>query len=116
MVLLAAVSAFTFNMLSKPQKSSSSQPSAPIEDSVQPGLPPKQSNSTSPAASSQALAEKTVDKVPMAGSEGPSSIDEILTGSMPNQKTDATLASIVAEPGTATGEREMPPALSLIHI
>jgi hypothetical protein len=46
----------------------------------------------------------------MAGSEGPSSIDEILTGSMPNQKTDATLASIVAEPGTATGEREMPPA------
>ena len=110
LVLLAAVSAFTFNMLSKPQKSSSSQPSAPIEDSVQPGLPPKQSNSTSPAASSQALAEKTVDKVPMAGSEGPSSIDEILTGSMPNQKTDATLASIVAEPGTATGEREMPPA------
>jgi len=29
---------------------------------------------------------------------------------MPNQRTDATLASIVAEPGAATGEREMPPA------
>lgn len=112
LVLLAAVSAFTFNMLSKPQKSSSTTPAAPIEDTVQPGIPPKQSNSMSPAAatSSQALAEKSLDQVPMAGSEGPTSIDEILTGSMPSQKTDATLASIVAEPGTATGEREMPPA------
>ncbi len=56
------------------------------------------------------LTEKTTDKVPSANRDGPNSIDEILTGSLPDQKTDATLASIVAEPGTTAGEREMPPA------
>lgn len=111
LVLLAAVTAFTFNMLNKPQKSTSTTPSAPIEHTVQPGAPAKQSNAVTPAAESESqfLAEKATDALPQESSDGPSSIDEILTGSLPNQKTDATIASIVAEPGTTAGEREMPP-------
>ncbi|MDO8354139.1 MAG: hypothetical protein Q7T14_11805, partial [Aestuariivirga sp.] len=111
LVLLAAVTAFTFNMLNKPQKSTSTTPAAPIEDTVQPGAPAKQSNAVTPAAQpeSQFLVEKTTDSLPQENSDGPSSIDEILTGSLPNPKTDATLASIVAEPGTTAGEPEMPP-------
>jgi localization factor PodJL len=111
LVLLAAVTAFTFNMLNKPQKSTSTVPTAPIEGTVQPGAPAKQSNAVTPAAApeGQFLVEKTADSLPQENSDGPSSIDEILTGSLPNPKTDATLASIVAEPGTTAGEREMPP-------
>ena len=112
LVLLAAVTAFTFNMLNKPQKSTSATPPAAVESAVQPGILLKQSKSVPPAnvPASRVLMEKTMDKVPSANRDGPSSIDEILTGSIPNQKTDATLASIVAEPGTTAGEREMPPA------
>ena len=111
LVLLAAVTAFTFNMLSKPQKSTSNTPPAPIEDTVQPGAPAKQSNAVTPAAApeGQFLAKKTTDALPQGNSDGPGFIDEILTGSLPNQKIDATIASIVAEPGTTAGEREMPP-------
>ncbi|CAN0131808.1 unnamed protein product, partial [Phaeothamnion confervicola] len=111
LVLLAAVTAFTFNMLNKPQRSTSTTPTAPIEGTIQPGAPAKQSNAVTPAAApeSQFLAEKATDALPQEMSDGPSSIDEILTGSLPNQKTDATLTSIVAESGTAAGEREMPP-------
>jgi localization factor PodJL len=111
LVLLAAVTAFTFNMLNKPQKSTSTVPTAPIEGTVQPGAPAKQSKAV-PAATapeSRFLTEKTTDSLPQEGSDGPSSIDEILTGSLPNPKTDATVASIVTEPGTTAGEREMPP-------
>ena len=50
LVLLAAVTAFTFNMLNKPQKSTSTVPAAPIEGTVQPGAPAKQSNAVTPAA------------------------------------------------------------------
>ncbi|MDP1700072.1 MAG: peptidoglycan-binding protein [Aestuariivirga sp.] len=111
LVLLAAVTAFTFNMLNKPQKSTSTVPAAPIEGTVQPGAPAMQSNAVTPAAApeSQLLVEKTTDTLPQENSDGPNSIDEILTGSLQNPKTDATLASIVAEPGTTAGEREMPP-------
>jgi localization factor PodJL len=112
LVLLAAVTAFTFNMLNKPQKSTSATPPPAVEGTVQSGVLSKLSKSASPAnvPKSQVLMEKTADKVPSANRDGPNSIDEILTGSMPDQKTDATLASIVAEPGTTAGEREMPPA------
>jgi localization factor PodJL len=111
LVLLAAVTAFTFNMLNKPQKSTSTVPTAPIEGTVQPGAPAKHSNAATPAAApeSQFLVEKTTDSLPQENSDGPNSIDEILTGSLQNPKTDATLASIVAEPGSTAGEREMPP-------
>ena len=50
LVLLAAVTAFTFNMLNKPQKSTSTVPTAPIEGTVQPAAPAKQSNAVTPAA------------------------------------------------------------------
>ena len=111
LVLLAAVTAFTFNMLNKPQKSTSTVPTAPIEGTVQPGAPAKHSNAVIPATEpeSQFLTQKTTDSLPQENSDGPSSIDEILTGSLQNPKTDATLASIVAEPGSTAGEREMPP-------
>jgi localization factor PodJL len=111
LVLLAAVTAFTFNMLNKPQKSTSTVPTAPIENPVQSGTPAKQGNAITPAAApaSQFLVEKTTDSLSQENSDGPNSIDEILTGSLPNPKTDATLASIVAEPGSTAGEREMPP-------
>ncbi len=112
LVLLAAVTAFTFNMLNRPQKSSSATPPAPIEGAVQTGVLSKQSKSMAPAnaPASQVLTEKTTEKVPSANRDGPNSIDEILTGALPDQKTDATLASIVVEPGATAGEREMPPA------
>jgi localization factor PodJL len=112
LVLLAAVTAFTFNMLNKPQKSTSATPPPAVEGMAQPGVPSKQGKSVAPAhaPASQFLTEKMADKVPSANRDGPSSIDEILTGALPDQKTDATLASIVAEPGTTAGEREMPPA------
>jgi localization factor PodJL len=112
LVLLAAVTAFTFNILNKPQKSTSATPPALIEGTVQSGGPSTQGKSVAPAnaPASQLLTEKTADKVPSANRDGPSSIDDILTGSMPDQKSDATLASIGAEPGTTAGEREMPPA------
>lgn len=112
LVLLAAVTAFTFNMLNKPQKSTSTTPTAPIENTVKPGAPAKQSKAVKPAAEPevQVVTEKTADKLPSANRDGPGPIDEILTGSLPNQRTDATIASIVAEPGTTAGEREMPPA------
>ena len=66
LVLLAAVTAFTFNMLNKPQKSTSTMPTAPIEGTVQPGAPAKQSNAVAPATApaSQVLMEKTTDKLP----------------------------------------------------
>ena len=87
-MLLAAVTAFTFNMLNKPQKSTSTTPTAPIENTVQPGAPAKQSNAVTPAAEpeSQFLTEKTTDALPQENSDGPSSIDEILTGSLPIKK------------------------------
>jgi localization factor PodJL len=111
LVLLAAVTAFTFNMLNKPQKSTSTTPAAPIEDTVQPGAPAQQGNAVTPSAEagSQFLAEKITDALPQENGDGPGSIDEILTGSLPNQNTGATLASDVAEPGTTAGEREAPP-------
>ena len=112
LVLLAAVSAFTFNMLVKPDKSTSTMDPAKIEDTVQPDVPEKQSDAVTPASEteSQFLAENSNDAPPPDAQSGPSSIDELLTGSLPQQKTDATLASIVAETGTASAEREMPPA------
>ena len=111
LVLLAAVSAFTFNMLSKPQKTSSVVAPAAIEGSIQSSAQPKQGNAVAPVAGTdgQVLAKKTTDSLLPGNPDGPGSIDDILTGSLPVQKTDATLASIVAEPGTSSAEREMPP-------
>jgi localization factor PodJL len=111
LLALAAVSVVTFKILGKPNMAASKTPPAPIENIVKPGAKLKQSSAV-PAASeleSQFLSEKTPDTLPSENPDGPNSIDDILTGSLPDQKTDATLASIIAEPGTAANEREMPP-------
>ncbi|MGB9141917.1 MAG: SEL1-like repeat protein, partial [Aestuariivirga sp.] len=112
LLLLAAVSAFTFNMLNKSDRSTSTTDPAKIEDTAQPRLPAKQSNAVMPASGteSQFLAENATDATPSDEQSGPSSIDDLLTGSLPEQKTEATLASIVAKPGAASAEGEMPPA------
>ena len=111
LLVLAAVSAFTFNMLGKSSKSTSTIAPPAVEDTVKPTSEPKQGNLEVPTeeAESQFLAEKLPYEVPPEDQGGPHSIDEILTGSLPAPKTDATLASIVTEPGTLAGEREMPP-------
>ena len=73
LVLLAAVTAFTFNMLNKPQKSTSTMPPAAIEGTVQPGVPSKQSKSVAPAnaPASPVLTEKTTDKIALCQSRWP---------------------------------------------
>ena len=111
LLALAAVSVVTFKILGKPNMAASKLPPAPIEGTVKPDSKPKQSSAV-PAVSeteSQFLSEKTPDTVSSGNPDRPNSIDEILTGSLPDQKTDATLASIIAEPGTASNEHEMPP-------
>ena len=110
LVVLAA-SVLTFSMLGRPHKSASTTAPAPIEGPALPSALPKQSSTTAPAneLGNQFLSEQSADTIPPDDQSGPNSIDDILTGSLPNQKTDATLSSIVAEPGTATSEREMPP-------
>jgi localization factor PodJL len=107
LLALAAVSVVTFKMLGKPNLAASKTAPAPIENTVKP-----EKSSAAPTVNeteSQFLSEKTPDALPSENPDGPKSIDDILTGSLPDQKTDATLASIVAEPGTAANEREMPP-------
>jgi localization factor PodJL len=107
LLALAAVSVVTFKMLGKPNVAASKTAPATIENTIKP-----EQSSAAPTVSeteSQFLSENTPDTVPSENPDGPNSIDDILTGSLPNQKTDATLASIIAEPGTATNEREMPP-------
>ena len=111
LVVLAA-SVVTFNMFGKSHKPPSATAPAATEDAVQPGAQPKQSSTTAPASETegQFLSENSADTAPPDDQGGPNSIDDILTGSLPEPKTDATLSSIIAEPGTAASEREMPPA------
>ncbi|MFN4141825.1 MAG: hypothetical protein ACK4HL_08265, partial [Aestuariivirga sp.] len=89
-VLLAAASAFAFNMLAKPGK-----------------LPGQTSGVEEPAAPS-------AQQGSALGLEAPGRIglmdvptDSRITGSLPARKTDASLSSIVAEPSAARAE--MPP-------
>ena len=114
-VLLAAVSAFTFNIMSKSSKSA--KQSTMIETPVE----PVQHNVA-------ALSDKgTVDSLTVTAT-GPGGktvdiasdglVDNIVTGSLPAvaqtnaalpvQKTDASLASIVAEPGSSVEQSEIP--------
>ena len=92
-VLLAAVSAFAFNMLAKQPRAVKQQttieaPQAPAtgDRMPAPSQPPK----------AQSLLED-------------GGADPLTTGSLPARKTDATLESIIAEPGTALSAAEMPP-------
>ena len=79
---------------------------------MKPASEPKQGNLELPAdeAETQFLAEQSPYEVPPEDPGSPQSIDEILTGSLPAPKTEATLASIITEPGTLAGESETPPA------
>ena len=112
LVVLAAVSAFSLNMLGSSHKPNSTAAPASIEGTVQPSVQPKQSSVVTPdsLAGGQPQQRQSANFLQPNDQSGPNSIDDILTGSLPTPKTDATLPSIVAEPGTAVSEREMPPA------
>ncbi len=100
-VLLAAVSAFAFNMLAKPkaikQTTAIEAPVSPV--AMSPAAAPQQPKAALPAASAaNAQPQKPIDA---------SQADFMATGSLPARKTEATLTSIVAQPGAARAE--MPP-------
>jgi localization factor PodJL len=92
LVLLAAVSAFTVNIMGKS--------SAPAPAGTQ--------QTTKPSAQSNLIAPPAV--APVKNQSSIAVTDGILTGSLPGQKADATLASIVAQPGTMANTPEIPPA------
>ena len=96
LVLLAAVSAFTFNMMrqGKPLKQSTS-----IESVVD-----KHNGHTI------VLAEPTSDGSGLPSPDELITTDGILTGALPAKKTEATLASFVAEPGASAEKADVPPA------
>ena len=89
-VLLAAVSAFAFNMLSKPK---APKAASTIEMVAPPAVADLPADDMAPAAADVAADDTRVDM--------------LTTGTLPAKKTDATLASIVSEPGESRAE--MPP-------
>jgi localization factor PodJL len=97
-VLLAAVSAFAFNMLAKPKAMKQTTTiEAPV--SVSPATAAKPPKAGLPDADTLGTqSQNTFTGAPA---------DLMATGSLPAKKTDATLSSIVAEPGAARAE--MPP-------
>ena len=106
-VLLAAVSAFAFNMLAKQSKPAKQTMSietpaqiAPAKTLMAPATPGNPGLPSPTAMEGQ----KQADLNAIAA------VDPLATGSLPVKKTDATLASIVAEPGNVTRPAEMPPA------
>jgi localization factor PodJL len=118
-VLLAAMSAYTFNLMGKKSVAPTSKPVAPVESTMQPEAVPEPTQQNAPAATppqqrpagqESAMPELSPNEV--AGVEAPESAprDGVLTGSLPGQKTEASLSSIVAEPGSAPASAEMPPA------
>jgi localization factor PodJL len=106
-VLLAAVSAITFNKVLRPGKSATQ--SSEIDRSVpEISIPAPTDDKKSVDLS---LEVPSVDKAPpsTAPATGMPAADSIVTGSLPGKKTDASLASIVAEPGTLVEKPQMPP-------
>jgi localization factor PodJL len=96
LLLLAAVSAFTMNMLGK------SETQAPAPVSMENPAKPAQQSSLEKMVAPLAI-------VPTANQSNVDPVDGILTGSLPVQKADASLSSIVAEPGSTANQPEMPP-------
>ena len=94
-ILLAGAATFTFNIVGKSVKTGSMMAPPTIEKAVTPDAPPAQNNTVAPQSKNQS----SIDP-----------IDGILTGSLPGQKSDATLASIVAQPGSNVDEPEVAPA------
>lgn len=99
LVLLAGVAAFTANIMGKPVKTGFLFAPPVMENKAAPTPAPAQNKTVTPATAAVPQNQSSVDAV-----------DGILTGSLPGQKTDATLASIVAEPGSVANEPEAPPA------
>ncbi len=102
-VLLAAVSAFAFNMLAKPAKQMKQTSAIEAPVMSQPVIVKTQpAQAVVPALPAPAQARNQPSFI-----DAPA--DLLVTGSLPAKKTDATIASIVAEPGTSSVAAEMPP-------
>lgn len=100
-VLLAAVSAFAFNMISKSAKPV--KQTNVIEQQVEPG------SSLMSALPAQQQPLQTATPAADLGDDGEIEADMLPTGALPAKKSDATLMSIVAEPGTFAANAELPP-------
>ena len=105
-VLLAAVSAFAFNMLAKQPKQI--KQSTVIETPQKSSLAAQRKMSAilAPPSRSQSLFSVGQKQSHLQGNQ---ISDPLVTGSLPVTKTDATLTSIVAEPGSTTSFAKMPP-------
>jgi localization factor PodJL len=106
-VLLAAVSAFAFNILGKPkvvkQTSSLDAPALMV-----PGVPGSSHHTIPSQSAVNALGPQPTDKNQGLTIAGEPAADAVMTGSIPVKKTDATLASIVAEPRESRAETPPP--------
>ncbi len=110
-VLLAAVSAVTFNLLSRGKAPAKPATSA-IEQPLKPA-PKKASDKTGsliPSHTPQAIANNTgMPEAEGSAFDMPADLSDV-TGSLSmSGKTDASVASLVAEPGPSATEAEMPP-------
>jgi localization factor PodJL len=105
--LLAGVAAFSVNIMGKTVKTGALVPQPTLENIVSQPAKPLQVAVAAPAAP----AAKVAEGLPVPVEQEPTeNYDNILTGSLPGQKTDATLSSIVAEPGSMANVPEQPPA------
>lgn len=93
--LLVAASLFGMRMMTKSVKPVK-QTSA-IEQTISPAAAPSAVADNRAASASAAL-------------QSPSTTDDLVTGSLPAQKTDASLTSLVAEPGAIAEKPDTPPA------
>jgi localization factor PodJL len=117
-VLLAAMSAYTFNLLGKQKAPVPAKPAVSTENPVIPdtGKEPETAPAAPAAKPPQPRPEGQESGMPdMDGAEfaeeksAPPPQDGVLTGSLPGDKTEASLASLIAEPGTTGTAKEMPP-------
>ncbi len=109
-VLLAAVSAFTFNMLGRSVQQAPAEAPAAIQ---KPAAPPAAPLAAKPQASlvlPDTLSAPADEVANLAAiTDLPADAGEV-TGSLPASRTDASLSSIVAEPGAVVATVEPPPA------
>lgn len=102
-VLLAAVSAFTFNMLGRSVQQAPAEAPPAIQQPIAPPAAKPQANLVLPGAPA-GEASNVAAITDQAADPGE------ITGSLPASRTDASLSSIVAEPGTVAATVEPPPA------
>lgn len=103
-VLLAAVSALTFNMLGRTVAPAPEAPAVEQNGPVQEAPPAAAPAAPAPGQSSRLdLPQQAQDIASLIGDTAD------VTGSLGAAKTDASLASLIVEPGTASSKVEMPP-------